>query len=763
MADSGESPIGCWLRDPPSAMIGVGQDGRISFTAGVAEVLGYADEELLGRPVENVLTQRQALLAQSQARPNSSAPARFELPVRRKDGTQFVAELTASRVHTDTGPHVVATVRGAPESHRNEVNRNLLAVTADSSADAIIAVTPAGEITYWNRAAEALYGYQASEVIGSSIELLYVDDPGLEATRILNRISQGKQIRLDGVRRRHQDGTVRRVSDTVLPIVDESGDVVGAASICHDAMANQRADERFRALLEAAPVAIIGVAGDGQVLLVNAEAERLFGYPRDELVGQQVEVLVPDPVRGRHAGLRLGYLAHPQTRRMGAGLSLTGRRKDGSQFPIDVSLSAIERDNGILITAAIQDLTQQVERERLEEQLQQTRRLESLGQLAGGVAHDFNNLMAIIGGYAAFIIEDAQAVARGEAGNHATIVEEAERIQHAVARASRVTRQLLAFGRREVARRQVLDLNALVRESVTLLERTLGAHITINVDLPDPLPPILADRGHIEQVIVNAAVNARDAMPGGGSLTIDTGQMAVDEAYARQRGVAAGDYARLRISDNGTGMTKEVVAQAFEPFFTTKPPGEGTGLGLSTVYGIASEHGGRAAIYSEPGHGTTLTVLLPTVDTVAAEAGPARPAPVSAGGNGGARYTILVVDDEEGLRDVIKRILVRLGHQVLVAADGPQALVIADQAESIDLLITDVIMPKMLGKELADRLLAHLPKLRVLFMSGYAQPALSAQGTLDPGTVLLEKPFTEAELRDCLAAVFATSDASTDT
>jgi CheY-like chemotaxis protein len=321
--------------------------------------------------------------------------------------------------------------------------------------------------------------------------------------------------------------------------------------------------------------------------------------------------------------------------------------------------------------------------------------------------------------------------------------EDVLQIQRAAERATALTHQLLAFGRREVVRPQVLDLNAVVAEVEQLLRRTLGEHVELVTSLAPGLWPIVADPGQVEQVLVNLAVNARDAMPRGGSLTIDTQNLEADVNYAsRLPGLEAGRYVRLRVSDTGMGMPKDVIDRAFEPFFTTKPRGEGSGLGLATVYGIVTQAGGRAQIYSEPGLGTTFSALLPAG---VSERGAPEREPDAAGTSHGE--TILVVEDEDAMREVTRRMLSRAGYEVVVAAGGQEALALAsDEDVVIDLLLTDVVMPHMLGKEVAERVRGIRPSVRVLYMSGYAQPVLATQGTLDPGVTLIEKPFSASEL-----------------
>jgi PAS domain S-box-containing protein len=508
------------------------------------------------------------------------------------------------------------------------------------------------------------------------------------------------------------------------------------------------ADRRFAGLLEAAPDAMVCVERDGRIALVNAQTERLFGYSRDELVGQPVEMLVPDAVRGIHPGLRAGYTASPQPRPMGA--DLTGRRRDGSTFPAEISLSAIDTDDGVLITAAVRDVTErrtaqaererlqaQVERERLGRQLQQSRRLESLGQLAGGVAHDFNNLLGVISGYAAFVAQEAGR--HPAADGWENVQPDIGQVQQAAERAARLTHQLLVFARREVVQPRVLNLNENVESVLGQLQRTLGEHIEIATQLDGDLDNVLGDATQIEQIIVNLALNARDAMPGGGKLTIATACAEVDQAYAVS--LAPGRYVTLKVIDNGSGMTPEVVDRAFEPFFTTKPKGEGTGLGLATIYGIVTQAGGSVLIYSEPGLGTSITVLLPVSSQPVVPG--RRPEEAALGGS----ERVLVVEDEAALREVARRILASHGYQVLAAASGQEAIeAISACREHFDILVTDVVMAGMQGREVAERVRELQPGICVLFMSGYTEGLLSAQGVLDPGINLIEKPFTENAL-----------------
>jgi nitrogen-specific signal transduction histidine kinase/CheY-like chemotaxis protein len=385
--------------------------------------------------------------------------------------------------------------------------------------------------------------------------------------------------------------------------------------------------------------------------------------------------------------------------------------------PVDTSATQSQRD-----------------RDQLEALLAQSQRLELLGQLAGGVAHDFNNLLAVILNYAAFVAEELTEVTP----KLENALRDIGQIQRAAHRAVELTHQLLAFARREVVQPCALDLNTVVTDVEHLLQRTLGTEIMLVTNLDAELSPVLADAGQIEQVLINLALNARDAMPEGGTLSLDTANVALDGSTL----LPAGEYVRLRVADTGAGMTTEVASHVFEPFFTTKAEGFGTGLGLSTVYGIVTQAEGTITIYSAPEAGATFTILLPAT---------ARPAAVEKAPLSYERTPqgemVLVVEDQEALRQVTQRIFERSGYQVMTAPDGPTAIQMAlDYLGDIHLLVSDVVMPHMLGKEVAERIIDIKPDIEVLFMSGYAQPVLASQGRLDPGVNLIEKPFTAQAL-----------------
>ncbi|GAA0475049.1 hypothetical protein Ade02nite_41050 [Paractinoplanes deccanensis] len=488
-------------------------------------------------------------------------------------------------------------------------------------------------------------------------------------------------------------------------------------------------EELAGGLLQAAPDAILVVSGT-TIVLVNDRAVELYGWPRDQLIGRDVHELISDGARALLPERRK-RVEEDRPGPIGA-ITTTLRRRDGTEIPIESSVSIVDTPQGRLALAVVRDLTERerAEREkarlRAEAQAHRSQRLESLGQLAGGIAHDFNNMLGVIVNYANFVVEEAES----PEPDVKMIAADARQVIKAGERGTDLTHQLLSFARREVVRPQVLDLNKVIGDVQEMLRRSIGEHITLIFRPEADLPPVTCDPGQIEQLLVNLAVNARDAMPSGGNLVIDTGRH--------------GDQVRLRVSDSGKGMTPDVVERAFEPFFTTKASGEATGLGLATVYGIVTQADGEVSITSEPGLGTTVTVLLPMSSSLASSSPVVAEAEASTRGHG---ETLLVVEDEAALRDVAGRILSGAGYNVLKASCGAQALEVASgHSGQIDLLLSDVVMPGMLGKELAERLVGERPDTRVLYMSGYAQPVLHSQGTLDPGVALLEKPFTAEDL-----------------
>jgi PAS domain S-box-containing protein len=622
---------------------------------------------------------------------------------------------------------------------------------------AILGVARDGSISLLNGRAETLFGYPRGELLGQPVDVLVPDGVGA----LHARPAAAKPVLLG----RCKDGTEFPAEISLSSIETEQGPLTIAA--VHDITERQQAKRKFEEFVELAPDAIVGVDRDGRIVLVNAQTEALFDRPRQALIGQPVELLVPERFRAADPSNRAAYPADPRTRPMGADRELFGRRRDGSEFPAEISLSNIETEQGPLAVASIRDISDRVEaaRERtaleaelqqarrvkvegekrgLEEQLDQMRRLESVGQLAGGIAHDFNNLLAVIMNYADFVAE--------EIGEGSPAFEDVGEICRAAQRGAALTRQLLIFSRRDVVRPKVLDLNQLLAEVEKLLHRSLGEHVKLETRPAPGLWPVDADSGQLEQVLVNLAVNARDAMPGGGDLVIETANAELDEEFCELHGLAApGRYVKLVVSDSGAGMERDVVAHAFEPFFTTKEKGEGTGLGLATVYGIVTDAGGIIQLYSEPGTGTSVKVYLPASVGDPRPQEPLRDARPSARGE-----RVLVVEDEDAVRRLTERILESGGYRVTAASTAATALGLCADGAAVDLLLTDVIMPEMLGPELVERAIALRPALRVLYMSGYTHQAIARRQVAESDVAFVEKPFTAQTL---LAAVRETLDA----
>ncbi|HEV8266250.1 MAG TPA: response regulator [Gemmatimonadales bacterium] len=463
---------------------------------------------------------------------------------------------------------------------------------------------------------------------------------------------------------------------------------------------------------------------DGRFVDVNETFLRTLGYAREEVIG--------------HNAVELGLWRHPEDRarmleavRTGGharNLEVEFRTKAGAIRTLLYSAELVELDGTPHLLALSTDIT---ERRQLEEQLRQSQKMEAIGQLAGGVAHDFNNILTAIHGYADLVAADLPAGDRR--------AEDVDEIRKAARRAAALTRQLLAFSRKQVLEPRVLDVNGLVENLDKMLQPVLGENVDLTAHLAPDLHAVRADPNQLEQVILNLAINARDAMPRGGKLTIETANVDLDEEYAaRHVAVVPGRYVMLAVSDTGTGMDAQTQARIFEPFFTTKEPGKGTGLGLSTVYGIVKQSGGNIWLYSEPGRGTTFKIYLPATDASAAAAAPAASATRLDGVE-----TVLLAEDDEPLRRLARRALASRGYTVLEADGGAAALEVGRRhAGPIHLLLTDVVIPDMDGRTLAQALRAERPELRVLYMSGYADKAIVHHGVLDPDVAYLAKPFT---------------------
>jgi two-component system, cell cycle sensor histidine kinase and response regulator CckA len=483
------------------------------------------------------------------------------------------------------------------------------------------------------------------------------------------------------------------------------------------------ADLLYRMFVENMHDGAATVSDSGLILYANDRLAELLSSPRTTVVGSSLSKFVADD----------GWFELEKVLGRGAAgnLELDLVTSSGTLVSVLVGVSPLEIDGDRLMCLTFTDLSAT---KMLEEQLRQSNKMESIGSLAGGIAHDFNNLLTVIRGYSAIL-----APTIDDPLGHAAVMH----IDQAAKQAAELTGQLLAFSRQQVLRPEVTDVNAVVGETLTMLDRLLGEDIQLK-SLPDPeLAAVLVDRSQLVQVILNLAVNAREAMPEGGSLTIQTENYVLDDAYtAMHQGVTSGHYVLLQVTDSGVGMDAETAQRIFDPFFTTKSAG--TGLGLSTVYGIVKQSGGHIWIYSEPGIGTTFKVYFPVTDDPI----PLLSLPVAVGSTGEGSETILLVEDNELVRVLAAEILESYGYKVLVAANGPEAIVLAalESSETIHLLLTDVVMPEMNGREVADTLTESRPELRVLFTSGYPSDTIVRHGIAEAHTAFIQKPYLPGDL-----------------
>jgi PAS domain S-box-containing protein len=608
----------------------------------------------------------------------------------------------------------------------------------DTALDALIGINAQGIIIDWNPRAEVIFGWARGEALGQKLADLIIPPRYREAherglqhfLRTGEGVVLNRPIEVAGLRR---DGTEFPVELSISPL--KQGETYVFNAFLSDITERKRAEEirvRLASIVESSEDAIIGKTLDGIVTSWNRGAERTFGYTADEVIGKPIGLLIPqDRVEEESQFIERvkqgGRVSHFETVR---------RRKDGTELNIALTISPIQDEEGMIIgfSKIARDIT---EHKSLEAQLRQSQKMEGVGQLAGGIAHDFNNLLTVINSYSDMLL--------GEVGFDSPFVRNGlEQMKEAGHRAASLTRQLLMFSRQQVLEPKVLDLNEVVSNIAKLLRRLIGEDITL-VLCPNPaLGRVKVDPAQMEQVIMNLAVNARDAMPDGGQLTIETGNVELDHAYARTHAlVQPGPYVMLAVSDTGCGMDAETQARIFEPFFTTKGVGKGTGLGLATVDGIVKQSSGNVWVYSEVGKGTTLKIYLPRVEQTSELPEPgAAPAALLRGSE-----TVLLVEDEEMVRALAQAILERYGYRVLAARNVQDALRFAQESqEPIHLLLTDTIMPVMNGPELAKQFRSIRPETKVLFMSGYTDKVIAYTAALEPGTAFLQKPFTPETL-----------------
>jgi two-component system, cell cycle sensor histidine kinase and response regulator CckA len=592
-----------------------------------------------------------------------------------------------------------------------------------------------------NDAAIAKYGYSRDEFLSMRITDIRPPD---DVPELLANVARQRTTLQQSGRWRHRlkNGEVNAVEimshtlrfgarDAALVVAQDVTDRLAAEAALTDSEA------RKSALLDAALDAIVAIDQDGRITEWNPAAERMFGWPRSEALDRPIaETIIPPSLQARHRRGFARYLATGDSVILGRRLQLTGLRADGSEFPVELTVSRVPSPGPPRFSAFVRDLT---DARRLEEQLLQAQKMESVGRLAGGIAHDFNNLLTAIAGYA--------ELARDRAAVPIEVMDDLRQISRAAERAAELTGQLLAFSRRQVMQPVALQLGPVLDELAPMLGRLLGEDIRLVVTVDPRLGHVRADPGQLMQVIVNLAVNARDAMPDGGMLTLEAANVELDAEYALGHAeVDPGPYVVLSVSDTGEGMDEATRARLFEPFFTTKELGKGTGLGLATVYGIVKQSGGHIWVYSEPGRGSVFKVYLARVEADSGERlvqTPEKPRRTE------GSESILVVEDDEAVRAFVRAVLEGQGYRVLVAASPDEAIsLVARREEPIHLLLTDVVMPGMNGVDLARRIEEIVPGLKVLFVSGYTENTIVHHGVLDPGVSFLAKPFSPGALAE---------------
>jgi two-component system, cell cycle sensor histidine kinase and response regulator CckA len=613
----------------------------------------------------------------------------------------------------------------------------LFRLIGENAADLIAVVDMDGNRIYNSVSYERALGYTVAELKNSSgIDQIHPEDRAQiqEAGAEARRTGKGKTLEY---RMRHKDGTWRVLESTSSVILSAKGVPEKLVIVSRDVSdrkqaieALRRSEASFRSLVEGAPYGIYRAATDGQFLRVNPALERMLKYDDSgELIKKNLRT---DIFRNPSDFDRLVELLGSEGEFK--DVEVEWKRKDNK--PITVRCSGRHLNESLQAASVYEVFAEDVtERRALEKQLSMAAKMEAVGRLSGGIAHDFNNLLGVIIGYS--------QVLRRKLDPNSPLKEHAEEVEKAANRAVSLTRQLLAFSRQQILTLAVVDLNTLVSDMQKMLPRLIGEDVVVDIDLDPNLGRIKADQGQIEQVVMNLAVNARDAMPDGGRLQIETGNRELDELYCNDHpGAKPGRYIMLAVTDSGAGMTPQTLAHIFEPFFTTKEVGKGTGLGLATVYGIVKQSGGYIWVDSAPGIGSCFQIYLPRVEESVSKA--AAEAPTD---NLGGTETILLVEDADALRKLARSFLVDHGFQVMVASDGEEAIRVAERhGRPIDLLVTDVVMPGMNGRALADRLLAKQPELKVLYISGYTDSFIAGHGVLEEGTFLLHKPFTEEVL-----------------
>jgi PAS domain S-box-containing protein len=624
--------------------------------------------------------------------------------------------------------------RAASDRHRHSERERLFSAVVESSNDAIITKTLDGVVTGWNRAAERLFGFTTVEAVGNRIDLIVPPKRHFEVREILDRVSRGEVIEHYQTVRQHKDGREVHVSLGVSPIRSASGEIIGASKTARDIgesrrtqqALNQEIEERRR-IFETSQDLILVTDTFGRFVQVSPSSMTIIGYRPEEMIGHSaVDFIHPEDLDSTREEMR-----EARRGRQMRNFETRYVHKDGNAIQLTWMGTWSEPVRRHFFVG--RDLT---EKRAAEAQFRQAQKMEAVGQLTGGIAHDFNNILTVITGTIGIL---ADAVT-----GDPQLTAIARMIDEAAERGANLTKHLLAFARRQPLQPREIDVNTLLLETVKLLRPTLGEHIQIDPLLADDASAALVDPSQLTTAILNLALNARDAMPTGGKLALETNNVYLDESYAAMNSeVVPGNYVMIAVSDTGSGIAAADLDKVFDPFFTTKEVGKGTGLGLSMVFGFVKQSNGHIKIYSEEGHGTTVKLYLPRatgLHTTAAE-------PLASSSIEGGHEVVLVVEDDALVRRYVITQIESLGYTTLEASNAAEAMTIINTDATIDLLFTDVIMPgSMNGRQLVDEALKRRPLLKTLFTSGYTENAIVHHGRLDSGVLLLAKPYRKSDL-----------------
>lgn len=623
-----------------------------------------------------------------------------------------------------------------------------LRAAVESSPSGLLMVDRSGRIVLVNREIERLFDYPREELLGQPVETLIPDRFCESHPSFRTEFLTAPSVRAMGAGRdlygRRKDGSEIPVEIGLTPVATEEGILVLAAVV--DISSRLRAEANFRAAVESSPAGVIMVDAEGAILLVNRAIERMFGYDRDELLGRSIEILVPARLRDGHPSYRAGFFAEPERRDMGAGRDLYGVRKDGTEFPVEIGLNPIRtEENGVIVLSSVVDISErkreEAERRRLEEQLRHSQKMQAVGTLAGGVAHDFNNILAAITTYAEFLRSESESEQARE---------DANAILETCTRGKTIVERILAFSRRREMALRPVAVADVVRRAETFLRATLPASVAIEVSAQGR-DRIVADATSLEQVLMNLATNGAQAMPDGGLLSITVEPYYLTDSKARAHPtLGEGRYVALEVRDTGSGIDAEELERVFEPFYTTKETGSGTGLGLAMVDTIVAEHGGAVSIGSEVGKGTTVSCLFPVLDPEWVTG--TEPEGVEEKASRGSGEQILLLDDEPVLAVAVERRLRALGYEVTTFTTPVEGLAaFAEAPQDFDLIITDYTMPEMNGLEFARRIAELRPGLPILLATGYVDDIEPATMTESGIAHVLRKPTTVEEMAATIA------------